>query len=106
MSAAAPRKIQGLELRHEKSMFSFGRQLALHVAFVNDAQTIEGEILVDFVDELRPGRDQRRETAGGDHLRAVAHFLEQPLEDAVDEPEVSVIETALQRADRIGPDDG
>src|SRR2546425_540444 len=55
------------------------------VTFVDNAQAVEGEELVDGLDAGRFGRDERGEPAGGEHARARIVLVADALDEPVDE---------------------
>ena len=85
--------------------------LALEVALEDDAQTAEGEGLVDQGAVAGAFGDEAGEAAGGDGVDARAgreagvEMLEHAVEDAVDEADVAVVEADLDVVDGACADD-
>src|SRR6476469_7539225 len=80
------------------------RSVALAVAFVDEAQALEGEPRLEVLDRARVRHDQLRETAGGDHGARPELGLE-AIDEAVDLPAVPVDRARLDRLDRRLADD-
>src|SRR5579862_3580346 len=71
------------------------------VAVPNNAQAFERQKFVDILDEVGRRAQQRAEAASRDHSRFFAHLIDQPLQDAIDQTEITVVEPGLQAAHRI-----
>ena len=82
----------------------FGRLAVPRVAFPDDAQPFERQKIVDILNVLRSCPDHRPQAAGRDHVRFLAHFPEQQFENAVDQPEISVVKAGLQAAHSVRSD--
>src|ERR1051326_925377 len=87
------------------TLYPFTFPYSAACSFVDQAQAVERERLVNFVYELGGGGDERREAARGDDARASAQFLDHPPEDAVNESSVAVIKAGLNRRDGRVADD-
>src|SRR5512146_222780 len=68
------------------------------VAVMDELETDQRQHGLDAGDALRAGGDQLGETTGGHHRLEPRHLLGQPLEDAVDETDVPVVEPRLHGA--------
>ena len=90
--------IVSLRLGRRFGRFRRGFPAERLVAIPDDAQSVEGQKFVDILDEARCGADQRSQTAGRNHARLLSEFIDQALENAIDEPELAIIKTGLQTA--------
>src|ERR1043165_9671648 len=82
-----------------------GYWLLATCSFVDEAQAVERERLVNVVYEVGGGGDERRESARSDDARAAAQLLDHAAEDAVHESGVAVVESRLDRRHGRGADD-
>src|SRR5438270_3593283 len=84
----------------------------LRVFVVEEAESSEGEQVVDLLDLLGVGHDEVREAAGRDHVGALAELRVEAAEDRVDRARVAVDDAGADRVDGVlagvalGPRDG
>src|SRR6185436_13521339 len=71
------------------------------IAIVDELQAHEGEHGVDPADELGAGGDEVGLAAGRDDRLDVRHLGEQPLQDAVHQADVPVVDARLHGARRV-----
>src|SRR5215831_1881632 len=74
------------------------------VAFVDDAEPVQRQELVDRLDRGRLGRDQRRQPAGGEHACRGVVLLADALDQAVDQRGVAEDDARLDGVDGRPPD--
>src|SRR4051812_781855 len=74
------------------------------VAFPDDAQALERELVVDFADEPRMFADERAQAAAGDDFGVLAQRAENALEKPVDEAEIPVEQSRLDAGESVGAD--
>src|SRR5437764_14889056 len=74
------------------------------IAVVDDLEAGEGEVVVDVLDVLAVGREQRGEAAGGGDGFQVWHLALDPREHAVDEAEVAAGKPRLHVGAGVGGD--
>ena len=104
MPKLTPRAIATQE--REDAAYEDGAGLLAHpeVAFVEDAQAREREVVVDLLDRARERRDQAREPAGRDDGARKAELLDEAVDEAVDEADVAVDDAGLHRVLRVATD--
>src|ERR1700679_2753979 len=79
--------------------------LAVVIALPDEAEAVEGEGLVDLLDEAGVGGDEPGEAAGGDGFGGGAELGDHALEDAVDLADGAVVEADLDVVRGVGADD-
>src|ERR1700761_7307728 len=89
------------ELLHSGSASSVTVQIAL----VDESQAGEGQHFVYRLDVLRSAGDEFGEAARSNGLRVRSHFSDHAFQDAVDKPDIAVVETDLDVVDGSGTDD-
>src|SRR5258708_5651904 len=65
-----------------------------------DAQPLQGQKLVHFFDEVGRAAKQRPQSARRNHARFFTQLIHQPLQNAVDQTEIPVVESGLQTTPR------
>src|SRR5215469_846091 len=66
------------------------------VTLVDDPKALERQQVVNLANVLRAAPQQRRQSTGGDDFDFLAEFVDQSLEDTVDQPDIPVIQPGLQ----------
>src|ERR1051326_7882250 len=75
------------------------------IAVVDDLQSLQSQLGVDLVDVLAVFDEERSQSARRDHALDAAHFFLDARENAVDQREISEIQTRLHVDDRVRADD-
>src|SRR5579859_5597130 len=81
------------------------RALRIHVALVEEAQSVQRQRVVDALDGCRLFRDERSEASGADHGARVAELRLDARDHAVDETRVAEHDARLHRLDGVSSDD-
>src|SRR5689334_9444644 len=71
------------------------------ISFPDDAEALESQKVVYIFDVLRVRADHGPEAAGCNHACLLAQLRKQKFEDAVDQPEISVVKARLQASDGV-----
>src|ERR1035437_2431874 len=87
---------QGCELSLPRAVAFSQTRAGGEIALVNNSQSFQRQCVVDLGNELRFASDQSRQTAGGDTLRLRTKLRNHSLQDAVDQPNVSIEQSYLQ----------
>src|SRR6201996_5032806 len=79
--------------------------LAIVIALPDEPQAIQRQHFIHARDVLAVRRDQLRESARSDNFRLRSKFLNQALENPIDEANVTVVQTDLDVVGRTCADD-
>ena len=78
---------------------------AVQIAFVDEAQSGQGQVFVHGPDVLRSACNQWGQAAGGDGPGLGSHLGDHAFEDAIDQADITVIKTDLEVIDSSGSND-
>src|SRR5437899_3678196 len=102
--ASISRQYSSLITHHSSLVTRHSSLLYRPIPFPNHAQALQREIGIHVLDQRNFRRDHIGESAGRYADRLLAKLLLHPANQSVDQPDVSVIETGLHRADSASAD--
>src|SRR5271167_4750075 len=72
------------------------------IALVDDAQPFQGQQVIDLANVFGAAAHQSGKAAGGDYGHVVIQLRDQPLQNAVNQSEVAVVQARLNAVDGVG----